>query len=82
MIRLNVHEAKTHLSKYLNKVAKGETLLLCKRNVPVAEVRAVPSARRKRPVFGAAKGEFIIHDSFFDPLPDDLLDLFEGKGKP
>jgi prevent-host-death family protein len=82
MIRLNVHEAKTHLSKYLNKVAKGETLLLCKRNVPVAEVRAIPSAQRKRPVFGLGKGEIVIHDSFFDPLPDELLDLFEGKGKP
>jgi prevent-host-death family protein len=83
MIRLNVHEAKTHLSKYLNKVAKGETLLLCKRNVPVAEVRAIPVVKRKRRLpFGAAKGEIIIHDSFFDPLPDDLLDLFEGKGEP
>ncbi len=81
MIRLNVHEAKTHLSKYLNRVAKGETLLLCKRNVPVAEVRAIPQAPRKRRPFGAAKGEIVIHDSFFDPLPDELLDLFEGKGK-
>ena len=81
MIRLNIHEAKTHLSKYLNKVAKGETLVLCKRNVPVAEVRAIPHAGGKRRPFGAGRGEFVLHDSFFDPLPADLLDLFEGQGK-
>ena len=74
---------RPHLSKYLNKVAKGETLLLCKRNVPVAEVRAIPSVRRKRrPALGLGKGEVVIHDSFFDPMPDELLELFEGRAKP
>ncbi|SRR5579871_152158 len=82
MIRLNVHEAKTHLSKYLDKVAKGETLILCKRNVPIAEVHALGTgSRKRRPPFGIARNEIVIHDSFFDPLPDDELDLFEGKRK-
>ena len=36
MIRLNIHEAKTHLSRYLARLAEGELILLCKRNVPVA----------------------------------------------
>ena len=39
MIRLNIHEAKTHLSKYLAKLEKGETILLCRRNEPIAEIR-------------------------------------------
>lgn len=81
MIRLNVHEAKTHLSRYLAKVAEGETILLCKRNEPVAEIRPIPPARKKPRPIGLAKGEFTIPPEFFDPLPDDLLDLFEGKGE-
>jgi antitoxin (DNA-binding transcriptional repressor) of toxin-antitoxin stability system len=47
MIRLNVHQAKTHLSKYLDRLAKGETILLCKRNTPVAEIRAVAAAENQ-----------------------------------
>ena len=58
MIKLNIHEAKTHLSRYLGKLARGETILLCKRNIPIAEIRPLPSDRKtKRPV-GLAKGKF------------------------
>jgi hypothetical protein len=39
MIRLNIHEAKTHLSRYLDRLAKGEKIMLCKRNVPITENR-------------------------------------------
>jgi antitoxin (DNA-binding transcriptional repressor) of toxin-antitoxin stability system len=42
MIKLNIHEAKTHLSRYLSRLAKGETITLCKRNVPIAEIRPIP----------------------------------------
>jgi antitoxin (DNA-binding transcriptional repressor) of toxin-antitoxin stability system len=79
MIRLNVHQAKTYLSKYLDRLAEGEIILLCKRNTPVAEIRAVaPLRKTKRPI-GLAKGTFKITKSFFNPLPDEVLDAFEGK---
>jgi len=79
MIRLNVHQAKTHLSKYLDRAAQGETILLCKRNTPVAEIRAVaPLRKTKRPI-GLARNKFKISKSFFNPLPKELLDAFEGK---
>lgn len=39
MIKLNIHEAKTHLSRYLPALERGETILLCKRNIPIAEIR-------------------------------------------
>jgi antitoxin (DNA-binding transcriptional repressor) of toxin-antitoxin stability system len=80
MIRLNIHEAKTHLSKYLERMAKkGEPIVLCRRNVPIAEIRPIKQPLRgKRPI-GLAKGKAQILQSFFDPLPDDLLDAFEGK---
>ncbi len=79
MIRLNIHEAKTHLSRYLQQLGQGETLLLCKHNKPIAEVRPLAQRRRgKRPI-GLGKGEFSVPDSFFDDLPDDILDGFEGR---
>ncbi|HNP60461.1 MAG TPA: type II toxin-antitoxin system Phd/YefM family antitoxin [Nitrospirales bacterium] len=78
MIKLNIHEAKTHLSRYLDKLKNGETILLCKHNKPVAEIRGLPAyPSRKRPI-GLAKGQFTIPDSFFEPLPNDLLKAFSG----
>ncbi len=79
MIRLNVHQAKTHLSKYLDRLSEGETILLCKRNTPVAEIRAVPLARKAKRPIGLAKKKLKITKSFFKPFRDDLLDAFEGK---
>ena len=76
MKRVNMHEAKTHLSRYVAELAPGETLLLCNRNVPVAELRAISKKPAGKPRLGAAKGKFVIPDSFFDPLPDDLLKAF------
>jgi len=79
MKKVNVHQAKTHLSKYLALLDKGETIVLCKRNVPVAEIRPLPRPRaRKRPI-GLAKKSLKIPKSFFKPLPDEILDAFEGK---
>jgi antitoxin (DNA-binding transcriptional repressor) of toxin-antitoxin stability system len=56
MIKLNVHEAKTHLSYYLQKLKRGETILLCRRNVPIAEIRALPPRRKTKRQIGLAKG--------------------------
>ncbi len=81
MIRLNIHEAKTHLSRYLAKLKKGETTILCKRNEPIAEIRLLPSPlSRKRPV-GLAKGGLKIPQEFFKPLPDELIRAFHGEGR-
>jgi len=79
MIVLNVHEAKTHLSKYLERVAKGETIVLAKRNVPIAEIRPLARLRKTKRRIGLAKGKFRVPRAFFEPLPDALLDAFEGK---
>ena len=79
MIRVNITGAKTHLSKYLAKLEKGETILLCKRSVPIAEIRPInPANHHPRPI-GLDRGRFKVPESFFDPLPDWLLDAFEGK---
>jgi antitoxin (DNA-binding transcriptional repressor) of toxin-antitoxin stability system len=79
MKKLNIHEVKTQLSRYLPLLEKGETILLCRRNVPIAEIRPLPQARKvKRPI-GLAKGEFTVPPEFFEPLPDDLLAAFAGE---
>jgi antitoxin (DNA-binding transcriptional repressor) of toxin-antitoxin stability system len=79
MVTLNVHEAKTHLSRYLARLSAGEKIILCKRNVPIAEIVPLkPSRTEPRPV-GLAKGRFEVPPEFFEPLPDELLDAFEGE---
>lgn len=78
MVRLNIHEAKTHLSRYLRNLKAGETIIVCRRNVPVAEIRPLPQPALKARPIGLAKGEFELPASFFDPLPDSLVEAFEG----
>ena len=78
MIKLNIHEAKTHLSRYLDVLAKGESIILCKRNIPIAEIRPIhPQRKHHRPI-GLAKGEFEVTPEFFEPLPDEILAAFNG----
>ncbi|EIJ36082.1 type II toxin-antitoxin system Phd/YefM family antitoxin [Thiothrix nivea] len=78
MLYLNIHEAKTHLSRYLEQLLQGERIFLCKRNIPIAEIRALPKPlQQKRPI-GLAKGEFTVPSQFFEPLPDDVVMAFEG----
>jgi prevent-host-death family protein len=79
MIKINIHEAKANLSRYLKRLSHGETIILCKRNVPIAEIRPLaPERTAKRPL-GLARG-VEVPSSFFDPLPDDVLDGFDGQG--
>ena len=78
MIRLNMHEAKTHLSRYVARLQDGETILLCRRNEPVAEIRILPRARKEPRPIGLARGQFTVPESFFEPLPDDVIESFEG----
>ena len=80
MIKLNVHEAKTHLSRYLARLEEGEVIVLCRRNVPIAEIRGISKRRGERPV-GLAKGEFEVPDEFFAPLPTEVLESFEDQGE-
>lgn len=77
MIMVNIHEAKAKLSEYLEAVANGERVLICKRNHPVAELRAIEEKRTEPRPLGGAKG-IVVPPSFFDPMPDDFLDAFES----
>jgi prevent-host-death family protein len=78
MIVINIHEAKAKLSEYLDAVASGERVVICKRNRPVAELRAVEQKRIAPRPLGLAKGQVSIPPSFFEPMPDEFLDAFES----
>ena len=78
MKQVNIYEAKVNLSALVNRVARGETILICRRNVPAAELRPVPKPRRTRRPIGLVSG-FTVPASFFEPLPDELVDAFEGR---
>jgi len=85
---VNIHEAKTHLTELIERVRLGEEIVIAEAGEPLARLvpeksqtpRQPGGARREPRRPGSAKGQFVIHDDFDDPLPDDLLDLFEGKG--
>ena len=77
MIKINTAEAKTHFSRYLGKVENGETIIVCRRNLPIAEIRPIPKPPTKPRPVGIDRG-LEIPASFFEPLPDELLDAFEG----
>lgn len=79
MLRINIHEAKTHLSRCLEDVGKGETIIICNRNRPVAEIRPVPAHRKTPRPVGLAKGVFQVPDTFFDDLPGEEIALFDGE---
>lgn len=72
---VNVQDAKTHLSRLLERVAQGEEIVLARAGDPIA--RLVPFATvTRRP--GRGKGRITMADDFDAPLPDELLDAFEG----
>ncbi len=73
---VNIHEAKTHLSKLLARVARGERIVIAKSGRPVAELRPVetPAATRR---LGELRGQIFMAEDFNAPLPDDVLADFE-----
>ena len=77
---VNIHEAKTHLSRLLQRVAAGEEVTIARSGVPVARLVAL-EPKAKRPL-GFARGEIWIADDFDAPLPDDLLAAFYGGEIP
>lgn len=82
MIQSNINDIKTHLSRYLDKVAQGETVIVCKRNVPIAEIKPIKRKLKKaRPVGLARKKypDFELTDECLEPLPDDVTATFYGE---
>ncbi len=58
MIQSNINEIKTQLSSYLEKVAQGETVIVCKRNVPIAEIKPIKRKLKKARPVGLARKKY------------------------
>lgn len=72
---VNIHDAKTNLSKYLGQIeAANETIVICRNGKPVAQLTTY--ARPQKRVLGALKGKITIADDF-DDLPADFEDYFK-----
>lgn len=76
MTMVNVHEAKTHLSRLLKRAAEGEEIVIARAGVPVARLVAYAPERKSREP-GAWKGRIWVADDF-DETPEELIRAFEG----
>lgn len=80
MQTVNIHAAKTHLSRLLDAVAGGEEILIARAGRPIARLvplqgQAAPARRR----LGLLAGQFTVPADFDAPLPEDILSGFEGR---
>jgi prevent-host-death family protein len=81
-VEVNIHEAKTHFSRLLQRVAAGEEVVIARAGVPVARLVAVEPEKKKVRPLGMDEGRIWIADDFDAPLPDDLLKEFYGGTLP
>jgi len=78
MIQININEAKARLSKYTKMVKAGETVILCERNKPFAEIRPLDQRRSVPRVFGLSKGVFTLGPEFFE-ADAEIQKMIEGE---
>jgi prevent-host-death family protein len=71
---ISIHAAKTHLSRLIARAEAGEEIVIARGKKPVAKL--VPLAPKPKRVAGRLKGQFTVGPEFFEPLPDDELDLW------
>ena len=74
----NIYEAKTHLSHLIDRVAKGEEILIAKSGIPLAKLVPLAKSKAKRKP-GGWEGKIHISDDFNAPLPDNIQSAFEGR---
>lgn len=78
-VNVNIHEAKTHLSKLLERVAAGERVVISKAGQPIADL--VPH-QRTPVVFGGLRGELRYDDAAFENVDPDIQRMFYGDDDP
>ena len=77
MATVNIHEAKTHLSRLVERAAAGEEIVIARNGRPVARLVGIEEDDTPR-VPGSMRGRFTVPDDFDAPLPPDLLAAFNG----
>jgi prevent-host-death family protein len=76
---VNIHAAKTHLSRLLDEAARGEDIVIARAGTPIARLVPFAAKTERRRGFGAGKGAVWIGDDFDAPLPDALRRSFGAK---
>ena len=80
MQTVNIHAAKTQLSRLVEKAAAGEEIVIARAGKPVARLvplAAFPTAQKR--LLGRLAGKLTVPEDFDAPLPNDVLDAFEGR---
>ncbi len=75
---VNIHEAKTHLSRILEEVAAGAEVIICKAGKPMARLSPIEGIRKPKRL-GLLKGKIKVGDDFDTPLPEEVIAEFEGR---
>ena len=78
MTWVTVDEIKRDLTDYLQRVGRGETLVVTQAGKPFAEIKPVTNGATALRPFGLCAGEFTVPDDFDDPLPESILNEFEA----
>ncbi len=77
-MQVNIHHAKTHLSRLLQRVAAGEEITIARAGVPIARLVSVEAERVRRPL-DLDRGVYEVPEDFDAPLPAEILAAFNGK---
>ena len=78
MGKINIHNAKTNLSRLIEKAAKGDEVIISRAGEPVAKLVPIKTAAPRRRK-GLLKNKIKIRPGFYKPLPDEVIAAFEGK---
>ncbi len=79
MTSISIHQVQSDPLGCLRRVEEGETLVILRDERPVAEIKPIPPMARQPRPFGLCAGEFTVPDDFDQPLPDTILQEFEGR---
>lgn len=77
-ISIKVEDIEQIFQEYLNRMEAGETIVLMREGIPVAEITPTPRRAKELRPYGLCLNKFVTPDDFNDPLPEELLNAFEG----
>ncbi len=80
MRTINIHEAKTHLSRLVEEASEGEEIVIAKAGKPVARLVPVEKTSKRRKL-GILAGKFAVPSDFDAPLPEEVIEMFEGGSR-
>jgi antitoxin (DNA-binding transcriptional repressor) of toxin-antitoxin stability system len=78
MTWVSVEEIQQDVSAFLQRVEAGETLIIMRTGKPIAEIKPVGGPPQTLRPFGLCAGQFTVPEDFDAPLPEDIINAFEG----